>query len=147
MVYYETMWLNTFGACELVLYKQYVGDIICLFNCESDAEKCFEFLNAQHPNIRFIFEKKFNKEISFLGVLITNDGDQFCTFAFCKETAIGLFTNYLGFILFSHKVGIVRTLLNRAFLISSSWLLFHEGIVKIKHHLEKHSYLLSFIDK
>ena len=84
---------------------------------------------------------------SFLGVLITNDGDQFCTFAFHKETAIGLFTNYLGFTLFSHKVGIVRTLLNRAFMISSSWLLFHEGIVKIKHYLEKNSYLLSFVDK
>ena len=130
------------------MYKQYVGDIIYLFNCESDAEKCFEFLNAQYPSIKFIFEKKkINKQISFLGVLITNDGDQFCTFAFRKETAIGLFTNYLGFTLFSHKVGIVRTLLNRAFMISSSWLLFHEGIVKIKHYLEKNSYLLSFVDK
>ena len=58
MVYYETMWLNTFWECELVLYKQYVGDIIYLFNCESDAEKCFEFLNAQYPSIKFIFEKK-----------------------------------------------------------------------------------------
>ena len=60
---------------------------------------------------------------------------------------IGLFTNYLGFIPFSYKVGIVRTLLHRTFMISSSWFIFHEEIVKIKHYLEKNSYPLDFVDK
>ena len=32
-------------------------------------------------------------------------------------------------------------------MISSSWFLFHEEVVKIKHHLEKGSYSISFIDK
>ena len=32
-------------------------------------------------------------------------------------------------------------------MISSSWFLFHEEVVKIKHHLGKKSYPLSFIDK
>ena len=31
--------------------------------------------------------------------------------------------------------------------ISSSWFLFHEEIAKIKYHLEKNSYPLSFVDK
>ena len=147
MSYYETMWLNTFRECEMILYRRYVDDIICLFNCESDADKFFEFLNSQHPNIKFTFEKQVNKQISFLDVLITNDGGQFCTSVFRKETAIGLFTNYLGFTPFSYKVGLVRTLLHRAFMISSSWFLFHEEIVKIKHYLEKNSYPLGFVDK
>ena len=82
MGYYETMWLNTFRECEIILYRRYVDDIICLFNCESDADKFFEFLNRQHPNIKFTFEKQVNKQISFLDVLITNDGDQFCTSIF-----------------------------------------------------------------
>ena len=137
MDYYKTLWLNTFRECEIILYRRYVDDIICLFNCESDADKFFEFLNRQHPNIKFTFEKQVNKQISFLDVLITNDGDQFCTSVFRKEPAIGLFTNYLGFTPFSYKVGLVRTLLHRAFMISSSWFLFHEEIVKIKHYLEK----------
>ena len=59
--------------------------ILCLFNCESDADKFSEFLNTQHPNINFTFEKKVNKQISFLDVLVTNDGDQFCTSFFRKE--------------------------------------------------------------
>ena len=138
MGYYETMWLNTFQECEIILYGRYVDDIICLFNCESDAAKFFEFLNRKHPNIKITFEIQVNKQISFLDVLITNDADQFWTSVIRKETGIGLFTNYLGFTPFSYKVGLVRTLLHRAFMISSSsWFLFHEEIVKIKHYLEK----------
>ena len=147
MGYYETLWLNTFRECEIILYRRYVDDIICLFNCESDAGKFFEFLNTQHPNIKFTFEKLVNKQISFLDVLITNDGYQFNTSVFRKETAIGLFTNYLSFTPFSYKVVLVRTLLHRAFMISSNWFLFHEEVVKIKRYLEKNSYLLSFVDK
>ena len=63
MGYYESLWLNTFRECEIILFRQYV-DVICLFNCESDADKFFEFLNTQHPNIKFTFEKQ---------VQITND--------------------------------------------------------------------------
>ena len=147
MGYYETLWLNIFRECEINLYRQYVDDIICLFNCESNADKFFEILNTQHPNIKFTFEKQVNKRTSFLDVLITNDGDQFYTSIFRKETVIGLFTNYLGFTPFSYKVGLVRTLLHRAFMIGSSLFLFDEEVVKIKHYLEKNSSPLSFFDK
>ena len=116
------------------MYRRYVHDIICLFNCQSDADKFFEFLNRQYPNIKFTFEKQVNKQISFLDVLITNDVDQFCTSVFCKEPGIGLFANYLGFTPFSYKVELVRTLFHRAFMKSSSWFLFNEEIVKIKHY-------------
>ena len=61
----------------------------------------------------------------------------FCTSVFHKETAIGLFTNYLDFTPFSYNVRLVRTLLYSAFMISSSWFLFHEEVVKMKHYLEK----------
>ena len=49
--------------------------------------------------------------------------------------------------LFLTKLGLVRTLLHRAFTISSSWFLFHEEVVRIKHYLEKNSYPLSFVNK
>ena len=132
MGYYKTIWLNTFQECEIIQQRRYVDGVICLFNCEPDTDKFFEFLNIQRPNIKFTFEKQAHKEISFLYVLITNDGDQFCISAFHKETAIGFFTNCLGFTLFSCKVGFVRTLLHHTFMISGGWFLFHEEIVKIK---------------
>ena len=116
MSYDETMWLNTFREFEMISYRRYVDDIICLFNCQSDADEFFEFSNRQHRNMKFKFVKQVNKQISFLDVLITNNADQFCTSVFRKESVIGLFTNYLGFTPFSYKVGLVRTLLHRAFM-------------------------------
>ena len=106
--YYETLWLNTFWECEIILFRPYVDDIICLFNCESDANKFFEFLNTQHPNMKFTFERQVNKQISFLDVLITNDGDQFYISVLRKETAIGLFTNYLSFTPFFTKLDLLE---------------------------------------
>ena len=63
------------------------------FNYESDAGKFFRFLNTQHPNIKFTFEKQVNKQISFLAVLVTNDGDPFCTSVFCKKLLLAYLLN------------------------------------------------------
>ena len=71
MVYYETLWLNTFLECDIILCRRYVNDIMCFLNCGSDANNFFEFLNTQHPYIKFTFEK----HISFLDVLVANDRD------------------------------------------------------------------------
>ena len=62
MGYYETLWLNTFRECEIILHRQYTDVIICFFNCGSNADKFFEFLNAKHPNIKFTFEKQVHKQ-------------------------------------------------------------------------------------
>ena len=48
---------------------------------------------------------------------------------------------------FSYNDEIVRTLLHRDLKIRSSWFLFHETIVEIKHYLEKNYNPLSFVDK
>ena len=75
--------------------------------------------------------------MSFLfHVLVNIDGDQFWTSLFRKETEIGLFTNYLAFTPFSYKVGLVRTLLHHAFVISGNWFPFHAA-VRIRHYSEK----------
>ena len=51
-----------------VIMKQYVDDIIYLTNCESEADRFLNFLNTQHSNIKFTFEKQVNNQISFLDV-------------------------------------------------------------------------------
>ena len=61
-----------------------------------------------------------------------------------KETATGLFANYLGFTHFSYKIRLVRTLLFCTFILSSPWFLFHEKVVKTKLYLEKNSNSLIF---
>ena len=36
--YHEKIWLEEFKTCEVVLYRRYVVDIICLFAFEEDAD-------------------------------------------------------------------------------------------------------------
>ena len=125
MGYHEQKWLESFEECELILYRRYVDDIICLFNSESDADKFFVFLNQRHPKIKFTIEKQTKNQLSFLDLLITCNGDNFLTSVYRKKHSIGLYTNYLSFTPFSYKVGLVKTLLHRAFVISSNWSIFH----------------------
>ena len=147
MGYHENNWLQIFKDCEIILYRRYVDDIICLFNCESDAGKFYQFLNKQHPNIKFTFEKQFNNQISFLDILIINNGNKFSTTIFRKKTATGLFTNYLSFTPMSYKIGLVKTLIHRGFKICSDWCFFHDEVIKIKNYLEKNSYPKNFVDR
>ena len=117
------------------MHRRHVDDIIYLFNCESEADKFFEFLNIQHPNIKFTFEKQVNKPSHEC----PSHERWRLIFALLLSVKIGWFTNYLGFTTFFYKVQLVRALLHCAFMISSSWFLFHEEVLKIKRYLEKNS--------
>ena len=43
MGYHEQKWLQSLEECELILYRRYVDDIICIFNSESDTDKYLFF--------------------------------------------------------------------------------------------------------
>ena len=61
------------------MYKRYVDDNFCMFGNEKDAENIFEFLNCRNKNIKFTIEKERKKFLSFLHILIKNEGDRFST--------------------------------------------------------------------
>ena len=93
-------------------------------------------MKKQHPNIKFTFEKQQSNQISFLDILINNNGKNFSTTIFRKTTTIGFFTNYLSFTPLSYKIGFVKTLIDRAFKICSNLWLFHDEVNNIKKYLE-----------
>ena len=64
MGYYETLWLNSFRECEIILLDDMLM-ILCLFNCESDTDKFFEFLNTQCPNIKSHLKNKLISKFHF----------------------------------------------------------------------------------
>ena len=85
-----------------------------------DADKFFVFLNQRHPKIKLIIEKQTENQLLFLDLLITSDGDNFLTLFYRKKYSIGLYTNFLNFTPCSYKIGLVKTLLHGAFVISSN---------------------------
>ena len=117
-----------------------------MFGNEKDSEKFFEFLNCQHKSIKFTLEKESNKFLSFLDILIKNEGNRFSTSVYRKKTSIGLFTQFNSFTPISYKIGLVRCLIYRAFKISSSYIIFHNKLEKVKILLQKIMYPKSVID-
>ena len=109
MGFYEKQWLKEFNFCKVLLYRRYVDDIICLFNCEVDAMKLFDYLNFRHPNIKFTFEKQNGGKLAaFLDILISNKSDNFCTSVFRKKASIGLYSNLPVSPLFRKRLGYLK---------------------------------------
>ena len=126
MGFHEKRWLDQFQLCDVLLYRRYVDDIICLFNFEQDADKIFKFLNPQHPNIKFTFEKQKDVKIVFLDVLILQKDQNLCTSVFRKMTSICLYTNFVSSTPHSYKSGLIKTLMHRIYETSSFWISFNE---------------------
>ena len=77
--------MQVFKNCEIILDCHYVDDIVCLFNSESYADGFHELLNKWHPNIKLLFKKQQNNQISFLDILIKNNDENFSTTIFRKK--------------------------------------------------------------
>ena len=83
--------------------------------------------------------------MSFLDILIKNEGNRFSTSVYRKKTSIGLFTQFNSFTPISYKIDLVRCLISRAFKISSSYIIFHNELEKFKILLQKNMYSKSVI--
>ena len=75
----------------------------------------FNFINSQHPNIKFTFEKEVDDKLSFLDVLIKKSDGKYITSIFHKKTYTGLLTNFLSFTSFKYKQSLNKNLVDRTF--------------------------------
>ena len=86
MGHHESNWLSNDLSSGIQLYKRYVDDIFCLFSDENQIDTFFNFINNQHPNIKFTFEKQINEILPFLDISIKSNEDFiFSTTTFRKK--------------------------------------------------------------
>ena len=130
--HYERDWLQNLGLTEVLFYRRYVDDTFCLFHSEADAVQFFHYLNSRHTNIRFTMEKESENMLPFLDVLIDNNQVPVLTTVFRKSTFTGLLMNFTSFTSYPYKLGLIRTLIDRAYKINSTWLGFHQETTKIR---------------
>ena len=71
MGFYESKWLNEYNLNKPKFYLRYVDDILAAFEKEQDSLNFLNFLDNEHPNIKFTLEKQFNHSIAFLDVYIS----------------------------------------------------------------------------
>ena len=120
-------------------------DIIKKYN---DIMFMFDYINSRHPNIRFTMEKETHHKLPFLDVLVnSNDPNSLLTSVYRKKTFTGLLTNYFSFTSYSYKVGLIRTLVDRAYKINNTWPGLHEDITKLMDILKKNIFPAHLIER
>ena len=144
---WETEWLNSCpSAFKPVFYRRYVDDTFVLFKSRDHVAPFMQFLNSQHPNIRFTCESEKENCLNFLDITVTRKGSTFETSVYRKPTFSGLFTNFDSFLPMDYKIGLIRTLLHRGFELCSKMTSFHSEVEFLKTILRKNGYPLQIMD-
>ena len=131
--HHEQNWVD---SCPLeyrpFYYWQYVGYIFVLFK-SSDYLKPFpSYLNFCHVNKPFFLETEQNNKISFLDVNVICEQGKFMTSVYRKPTFSSGYNYFDSFSPDTYKIGMIYTLVNRYFLICSSWSMFHQQLVLLR---------------
>ena len=119
------LWLNNYTGPKVLYYRRYVDDIICCFKNSNDARLFFEYLNSCHLNIKFTMKTEEKGHSPFLDVLLSKQSasdhqGSFITSFYRKKTNTGLLTNYFSFSPFQYKLGLIKTLIDRAYKINNT---------------------------
>jgi len=138
-----------FDNFELSYFTRYVDDIFVGLESEEQALRFQRYLNDIHPNLKFKIETESLNKIPFLDLWIhkTDDGIQVSVYR--KPTHSGVYTHYLSFVPFKHKRQVIFSLVDRAYKLCSTWLLFHREMENITRMLMRNgftrNYILNFI--
>ena len=107
-------------------YRRYVDDTFTVMPDLSTAKDFLNTLNHAHPAIKFTMEVEKDGMLPFLGTQLLNRAPRIETKVFVKPTNSGLLLHYHSHVDNRYKRGLLSTMLDRAYRLSSSWSYFTE---------------------
>ena len=133
---------------EMVSWYRYVDDTFTFIK-EDKIKYVQETLNSFHPDISFTYEEEVDNKISFLDVLVTRKPDgYFDTEVYRKKTDNSIYIHWEAYATSSWKIGTLRGLFRRAFLISSTEESLNREISHLKEVFTKvNGYPSKLVDK
>ena len=125
-----------------------MDDILAAFDNEQDSLNFLNILNKTLPSIKFTIEKQIKHSITFLDEFISGINIQNLTLqTYNKSTYTGLLLNFKSFASFSHKISLIKCLIERSFKICNKWNSSHNEIESIRSNLIKYAYPPFLMDK
>ena len=103
-------------------------------------------LNSCHVIVSFTLGTEQYDKIAFLYILVIREGGKFTTNVCCKPTFSVYMSVFTVFLLKAYNFGIIYTLLNRCFQVSSEWLMPHSKLMLLKQIFQLSGYGENFID-
>lgn len=148
LCYHEQLWLeNCPSSFKPFLYRRYVDDTFVVFKEKDHALQFLDFINKQHSNIVFTMDTESNAKLPFLDLLIEKCDDKLKFSIYRKPSFSGLGTSFFSYCHFNFKINAVKTLLHRAFSLSSSYLYFHHEILFLKKYFHDNGFSIHLFDK
>ena len=148
LCYNEKKWLDNCPVeFKPVLYRRYMDDTFLLFRENNHINQFLNYLNLQHKSIKFTKEVERDNRLSFLDVDIKKLEDHFTSSIYRKPTFTGLTLNFSSFVPFLYKINLIKTLISRAYKLSSSYINFHKEIEKITSILSNNGFKTCIINK
>ena len=122
------------------LYRRYVDDTLTTMPDVSTAQSFLSTLNSCHPSIGFTMELASNDTLPFLGMEIRKNGCHLSTSVYRKPTNTGLLLHFQSHVDRRYKSSLLRTMLDRAYRLSSSKQLFESECDKLRSIFAKLKY-------
>ena len=113
-------------------WKRFVDDTITFANIEA-IDHILTILNSFDPNIQFTYEAEENSKLPFLDVMLCRRDNKLVCSVYRKSTDNDIYMNWHYFAPKTWKMGTLKSLIERAFLICSTEELLNEEL----KHLEK----------
>ena len=106
LAFHEGSWLtNCLLEFQPLFFRCYIDNCFVNFRSRNHVRPFLDYLNSQHPNIKFTSELETDSTLPFLDTLIDHS-DGFSTSVYRKSTFTGLFTNFDSLVPLSYKRGI-----------------------------------------
>ena len=129
LIHHESKWLNDCPPeYKPIYYKRYVDDTFLLFKDSSHITPFLNYLNNKHEKIKFTHELEHDNSLAFLDVKVTKVDNKFITGVYRKPTFTGLGTSFFSYDPIIFKINAVKTLIFRAFNLSSNFINFHTEV-------------------
>ena len=87
----------------------------------NEAHAFLDVLNSKHSALKFTMELAANNTLPFLGMNILKNGTKLETSVYKKPTNTGLLLHFHSHVDQRYKKGLLKTMLNRAYRLSSNW--------------------------
>ena len=102
-------------------YRRYVDDTLTIMPNIETASNFPDTLNKAHSSVKFMTETECNGMPPFPGIQLLNRSPQIETKVHVKPTNSSLLLHYQSHVDNRYKQGLLRTMLDRAYRLSSCW--------------------------
>ncbi|XP_078379906.1 uncharacterized protein LOC144662828 [Oculina patagonica] len=113
-------------------YKRYVNDTFSIMPDLTSAATFLQVLDNCHPSVNFTMETEKDRVLPFLGMQLLNRAPNIKTKVHIKPTNTGLLLHYQSHVDIRYKRGLLKTMLDRAYRLSSCWTYFSEECDRLK---------------